>query len=180
MSYRASLFGRLSPAEQLAVLRESPPAERSARIRALPLDDAADLIQAAPDAQRDGLLALLEDAARTEVRALLAYAEDVAGGLMNPQFVAPSSPVQCRRGDSLFAHPRTRLRSADQRCIRAGRRAAPAWRRVATRSVFLTCESDQTDCVMMKDPITVSEDADQEAVGQPLPRVRPPLGAGCR
>lgn len=87
MSYRAPLFHQLSPADQFAVLLELPPPERLARMRMLPLDDAADLIQAAPDAQRDELLGLLEDTARYEVKALLAYAQDVAGGLMNPRFV---------------------------------------------------------------------------------------------
>ena len=85
--YRASLFHELSPAEQLSVLLELSPSERQPWIRMLPLDDAADLVQAAPHEQRAGLLELLEDAARREVKALLAYAEDVAGGLMDPRFV---------------------------------------------------------------------------------------------
>jgi magnesium transporter len=63
------------------------PAERLEWMRLLPLDDAADLVQAAPDEDREGLLALLDDAARTEVVALMAYAEDVAGGLMDPRFM---------------------------------------------------------------------------------------------
>ena len=64
-----------------------PRGERFAWVRLLPLDDAADFVQAAPTDERDGLLALLDDAARREVTALMAYSEDVAGGLMNPRFM---------------------------------------------------------------------------------------------
>jgi magnesium transporter len=89
VSHSAPLFLRLSPAEQFSVLHELPQPEQLVRMRMrmLPLADVADLIQAAPDARRDELLGLLYGAARSEVRALLAYAEDVAGGLMNPRFV---------------------------------------------------------------------------------------------
>ena len=55
-------------------------------MRLLPPDDAADLIQEAPEDERGGLLALLDEPTRKEVTALLAYAEDDAGGLMNPRY----------------------------------------------------------------------------------------------
>src|SRR5919112_6324763 len=77
----------LNPPAQLSMLLGMPPAQRLTWVRLLPLDDAADLVQAAPDEEREGLLALLDDAARTEVVALMAYAEDVAGGLMDPRFM---------------------------------------------------------------------------------------------
>ena len=54
----------------------------------MPPDDAADVIQAAPTEKREALLALLDEPTRSEVTALLAYAEDDAGGLMNPRYVA--------------------------------------------------------------------------------------------
>ena len=151
MSYRASLFGRLSPAEQLAVLRESPPLERLARIRTLPLDDAADLIQAAPDAQRDGLLGLLEDATRSEVRALLAYAEDVAGGLMNPRFarLRPEFSVDeairyLRIHGRDFAQPISDayVLDAEQRLLGV----------VSPLDLFSSPANQTIDCVMTKDP----------------------------
>jgi magnesium transporter len=56
-------------------------------MRLLPPDDAADVVQESPEEERDALLALLDDTTRREVTALLAYAEDDAGGLMNPRFV---------------------------------------------------------------------------------------------
>src|SRR5690606_31943122 len=49
-------------------------------------DDAADVIQELEPEQRGDLLARLDETTRREVSALLAYAEDHAGGLMNPRF----------------------------------------------------------------------------------------------
>src|SRR5207249_8451414 len=41
---------------------------------------------AAPEGERETLLHLLDEPTRKEVSALLAYAEDDAGGLMNPRY----------------------------------------------------------------------------------------------
>jgi magnesium transporter len=63
-----------------------PEGERRLYIRLLAPDDAADLIQESSINGRESLLDLLDDATRQDARALLAYREDVAGGLMNPRF----------------------------------------------------------------------------------------------
>jgi magnesium transporter len=79
-------FLSLNASDQAELLLALPPGERRLWLRLLAPDDAADVIQAAPPVERAGLLALLEDTTRTEVTALLAYAEDEAGGLMNPRY----------------------------------------------------------------------------------------------
>jgi magnesium transporter len=71
---------------QATLLVGMPPGERRLWMRLLPPDDAADVIQRAGVEHRAELLALLDEATRHEVQALLAYAEDEAGGLMNPRF----------------------------------------------------------------------------------------------
>ena len=81
-----AFFRRLSPPDQAELLLALPPGERRLWMRALPPDDAADVSQEAPAEERDGLLALLDEPTRKEVTALLAYAEDDAGGLMNPRY----------------------------------------------------------------------------------------------
>ena len=80
------VFLSITAGEQSAIVLELPPDERRSWMRLLPPDDAADVIQEAPDEEREGLLALLDDQTRREVTALLAYAEDRAGGLMNPRY----------------------------------------------------------------------------------------------
>ena len=80
------LFFTLSPADQLAIILGLPEGERRSWIRLLAPDDAAALLQSATTAVRGELLALLDEPTRKEVLGLLAYAEDQAGGLMNPRF----------------------------------------------------------------------------------------------
>ena len=79
-------FLGLPTTDSLDLMSALPKTERRTWMRLLPLDDAADLIQHAPDEGREALLLLLDDATRKEVNALLAYAEDAAGGLMNPRY----------------------------------------------------------------------------------------------
>ncbi len=81
------LFLSLSAHDQAELLRALPEADRRSWMRLLAPDDAADLVQEIPHDRREELLCLLDDATRKEVNALLAYAEDDAGGLMNPRFV---------------------------------------------------------------------------------------------
>jgi magnesium transporter len=79
--------------DQYELLMHMPAGQRRSWLRLLPPDDAADLIQEADDGERPDLLALLDDPTRRDVTALLAYAEDDAGGLMNPRYarVRPDS-----------------------------------------------------------------------------------------
>jgi magnesium transporter len=81
-----SFFLSLSSRDQAELVLAFPSGERRSWLRLLPPDDAADLIQNAPREEWSDLLALLDEPTRREVSALLAYAEDDAGGLMNPRF----------------------------------------------------------------------------------------------
>jgi magnesium transporter len=63
-----------------------PEDERGVWLGRLAPDDIADIIQQLPVEQRSAWLERIEPKTRAEVRALLAYAEDVAGGLMNPRY----------------------------------------------------------------------------------------------
>jgi len=81
------LFVALAPHDQLELLETIPPDERRSWVRLLPPDDAVDLVQQAVDeVRRAELHALLDEATRHHVIALRAYAEDAAGGLMNPHY----------------------------------------------------------------------------------------------
>ena len=79
-------FLGLTAREQANLLLALPGLARRTWLRLLPLDEAADVIQETPAAAREELMKLLDDVSLREVRALLAYAEDEAGGLMNPRF----------------------------------------------------------------------------------------------
>ncbi len=81
------LFLSLSARDQAELLRALPSPEHRSWMRLLPPDDAADLVQEVPHDRREELLHLLDDTTRKEVSGLLAYAEDDAGGLMNPRYI---------------------------------------------------------------------------------------------
>ena len=81
------LFLRLNAQEQFELINRLLWPEKRSWLRLLAPDDAADLIQECPQEEREKMLSLLDDENRTDVIALLAYAEDDAGGLMNPKFV---------------------------------------------------------------------------------------------
>ena len=80
-------FLQLSAADQYDLIKELQNSQKRGWIRILAPDDAADLIQQFPHEERAQILALLDITTMREVVALLAYAEDDAGGLMNPRFV---------------------------------------------------------------------------------------------
>src|SRR5213592_2459819 len=86
--------------DQAELILETSAGERRSWMRLLPPDDAADVVQAAPQAEREGLLALLDEPTRREVMALLAYAEDDAGGLMNPRYARVRADVGVDEGIS--------------------------------------------------------------------------------
>ena len=81
-----NFFLALDAKSQSELVFALPEGERRLYIRLLAPDDAADLIQQSPKHEREYLLELLDDTTRQEAKALLAYREDVAGGLMNPRF----------------------------------------------------------------------------------------------
>jgi magnesium transporter len=76
----------LSAADQCALVRALPTAERRMWLRLLAPDDVVDLIQNAPPEERPGMVALLDEVTQHDAAALLAFAEDEAGGLMNPRY----------------------------------------------------------------------------------------------
>lgn len=80
------LFLQLGPRDQAQLILALPPAERRLWIRLLAPDEAVDVIQEAARDDREGLLSLLDDKTRSEVKGLLDYAEEQAGGLMNPRY----------------------------------------------------------------------------------------------
>jgi len=160
---RAPQFQELSPSEQLSTLCALPPQERQAWMRTLPLDDAADLVQAAPDARRDGLLALLDDTARREVIALLAYAEDVAGGLMNPRFLRLRPDLSI---DEAISYLRIQGREISQPAhyayvLDADQRLLGV---VSPLDLFCSQGERKVEDLMIRHPITVAEHTDQELV----------------
>ena len=172
-------FFDLSAADQVDVILALPPGERRPWVRLLAPDDVADLSQAAPADQRNGLLALLDEATRAEATALLAYAEDEAGGLMNPRYIRVRPDMTAAEALSYFR------RQAQQRSGRdtptyayildAEGRIAASFERIHDAEGKLLGQVSLTDLIagdaatsvaelMHTGVITIPEEADQEEV----------------
>lgn len=81
------LFLNLHPLDQAQLIIKLPNNEQQWWLRFLPIDDTADLLQRMSHHQREAALLMLDEHSRREVMGLLAYAEDSAGGLMDPHYV---------------------------------------------------------------------------------------------
>jgi magnesium transporter len=90
-----NFFLSLDANSQSRLLLSLPEGERRLFMRLVAPDDAADLIQESAKPQRQYLLDLLDEKTKQEVKALLAFREDIAGGLMNPRFarLRPDSSI---------------------------------------------------------------------------------------
>jgi magnesium transporter len=156
-------FLALSARDQSEMIQGMPAAERRGWMRLLPLDDAADLVQEADPDFRDELLGLLDEATRKEVVALMAYAEDQAGGLMDPRFarVRPDMTV-----DEAISYLRKQLREyvGTLRYLYVLDEQQHLLGVVAFRAIFTAPPDNKVRDVMRTDLITATEDMDQEAL----------------
>src|SRR5213592_2456478 len=139
--------------------------ERRSWMRLLPPDDAADVVQAAPEAEREGLLALLDEPTRKEVAALLAYAEDDAGGLMNPRYARLRPDMSVDEAITyLRRQARERLETiyymyvldAEQRLLGV----------VSFRDLFAAPPEKKVRDIMHTEVVTAPESMDQEALSR--------------
>lgn len=158
------LFG-LANTDLTKLVLALKPSDRRYWIRMLQPDDIADLIQAAPGEERDGLLGLLDERARHEVNALLAYAEDEAGGLMNPRYarVRPDMTVDeavsylrklARQNLGTFSY--AYVLDEQQHLLGA----------ISLRELFASGGERRVRDVMRTDLVTLQENVDQETVSQ--------------
>lgn len=157
------IFLGLTRREQSQLLVILPTLTRRAWLRLLPLDEAADVIQHAARTERDGLLKLLDDVSLREVRALLAYAEDEAGGLMNPRFarLRPEMTV-----DEAILYLRRQAQQKD-RPIYYCYVLDPEQRLkgiLSFRQLLTASAAKRIEEVMITEMVTVPEDLDQEKV----------------
>ncbi|HEX4998099.1 MAG TPA: magnesium transporter [Terriglobia bacterium] len=155
-------FFSLSSFHQAELLQSLPEGQQRLWLRVLAPDDAADLIQLWPEEDRRRLLDMLDDVNRREVVALLAYAEDEAGGLMNPRFarLRPEMPT-----DEAFAYLRRQAPQLETIYYAYVLDSSQRLLGVLTiRQLFAADRSKTVRDVMNPHPISVHEDTDQEAL----------------
>lgn len=155
-------FLESSATEQLELLRGMPRENRRSWMRLLPPDDVADILQVASPEEQPVLMDLLDTPTRHEVNALLAYAEDVAGGLMNPRFVRVRPDM---RVDEAMRY--LHLQSQEQVTLYYVYVLDPQQQLLGVltlRKLFSAPPHALIQDIMRTDVISVPEDLDQEAV----------------
>jgi len=154
-----------SPREQAELLHAIPPEDLRAWVRLLAPDDAADLVQEATPEERERILSLLDEQTRRDVKALLAYAEDAAGGLMStryarlrPEMTVDEAIKYLRRQAQERLETVYYLYVLDEQQHLVGV--------VTFRDLFAAPPGALVKDIMRKDPVTVRDDMDQEAVSR--------------
>ncbi len=156
-------FLQLSPPDQAQMILALPPGERRLWMRLLAPDEAVDVIQEAPAEEREALLLLLDEPTRREIKGLLDYAEDQAGGLMNPHYARLRPDMTVDEGISYLrkdARNRTEtvyyayVVESDQRLLGVA----------SFRDLFATHGDKLVQEVMRTDVVTAPEHMDQEAL----------------
>jgi magnesium transporter len=159
------LFLNLGPSDQAEWFSVLDWSERRSWLRLLPLDDSADLIQEFPLEERERLIGLLDRDTAADVTALLAYAEDAAGGLMNPRFVRLRPDVTV---DVAVRYLRTQARKQVE-TIHYAYVIGPDAKLMGTvsfRDLLLASPDKLVSEIMETDLITVPEHMDQEEVSR--------------
>jgi magnesium transporter len=163
----ADFFLALSTRDQSELLQDLGPERSRPWMRLLAPDDAADVVQALPSEDRARFLALLDPATQGEVTALLAYAEDAAGGVMNPRYMRlrPDISVevairylrrQAIRGIEVIDY--AYVLDSDMHLLGV----------VSFRELFAAPPEKHVVDIMHTDLVTVTEETDQEAVAHLL------------
>lgn len=159
------LFLSLGPNGQLELVGELPTQEKRSWLRLLPMDDAADFIQKMEPEQRTEILNLLDEGSRREVLGLLAYAEDEAGGLMNPRYIRLRPDMSVEEAIRyLRAQARTPIEiiyytyvlDYDQKLLGV----------ISFRELLLAAPDKRIRELMVTDLVTVPEEMDREHVAE--------------
>ena len=161
-----ALLEHLSASEVYELIRDCPPEEQRKWLSRLPPDDIADLVQQVEEEEeRERLLNLLDPRVRAETVGLLVYAEDVAGGLMNPRFarIRPEMTVA-----EAIAYLRTQKRNTAE-TIYYSYVIGPDERLlgvVSFRDLVTSPPEPRVHDIMTTDLVTVPEQMDQEEVSR--------------
>ncbi len=161
----AEFFLDLSARDQAELLELLGPDRSRPWIRLLAPDDAADLLQALPAEDRGRYLELLDPVSQREVTALLAYAEDAAGGLMNPRYMRLRPDITVEVAIRYLRRQAIRgIEVIDYAYVLdPGMRLLGV---VSFRELFAAPPDQSVEDVMHRDVAAVTEETDQETVAQ--------------
>ncbi|ADO73222.1 magnesium transporter [Stigmatella aurantiaca] len=163
-------FLSLPAKEQAELILALPTGERRTWMRLLAPDDAVDVVQEANAEAKAALLAELDSTTRHEVMALLAYAEDEAGGLMNPRF-ARVRPDMTSDEAIRYLRQQTRQKGETVHEVYVLDAQQHLLGVVSLSQLFQAPPGMPISEFMVTKVFTVTEETDQEAVGRLFSRL---------
>lgn len=159
------LFLELDTLDQKQLLRGVPLSTRKKWIKILEPDDLADLLREVGEEEKEETFSYLGDNARKEVKALLAYAEDEAGGLMNPRFIRIRPELLVEEALS-YMRAQMRLQNDPIYYGYVLDRAQVLLGIVSLRQLFLSNPTTKVEEIMTRELVVIPHDMDQEEVSK--------------
>lgn len=159
------LFLELDTLDQKQLLKVAPLSTRKKWIKILEPDDLADLLREISEDEKEETLSYLGDNARKEVKALLAYAEDEAGGLMNPRFIRIRPELLVEEALS-YMRAQMRLQNDPIYYGYVLDRSQVLLGIVSLRQLFLSNPTTKVEEIMTKEMVVIPHDMDQEEVSK--------------
>ena len=162
----AELLEELDPVSAAGILRSLSRAVAADLLEAMDPDDATDVFEEFPKADAEQILTAMEPEEAAEIRELMAYPPDSAGGIMTPAFVAVPPDL---RADQAVTSLRQVAEEAET--LFYVYVIDPAERLLGVLSLHnlvLTRPETPVSQVMVRDPIRVRADADQETAARLL------------
>lgn len=156
-------FDELAVREQVDLIGTLSTEAQRLAVRVLDPDDAADLLQSVDPMLRKKLLALLDASARAEVTALLAYAEDVAGGLMNPRYIRTRPHMNAQEA-IMYVRKQVAANPATSSYVYVLSNEQKLMGVISMRELLLLNGAVEISQVMRKELVTLPENCGQEDV----------------
>ncbi len=163
-AHKADLIVHMQPPFGKRLLDPIDPLKAAEILGEMASDDAADILSDLEDEQREAVLAVLSMSEKKEYEGLMAYADDTAGGIMLPEFVA--LPAETTAEEALIA---LREMSDDVEMANYIYVVGAEGKLVGVlslRKLVIASPHKRIRDVMEADVITVSPDTDQEQVAR--------------
>lgn len=159
------LFLKLNAEERASIISDLDVTGRTLWLRLLDPDDAVDVIQNFPHHERRALVDLFDNTNRNHINALLAYAEDDAGGLMNPRYVRVRPEMRVAEAVR-YVHQQALGQVETMYYVYVLGPDQELLGMLSFRELFTSPPGEFVNNVMHTDLITAQEEMDQEELGR--------------
>ena len=166
----AEVMEELEPGSAAARLLEMNPSDVGPMLEAMDADEVADVLHELDDDARQPYLAVLDSFLRTEVERFLAYGPDTAGGMMRTDVAALSADLTTAQATKeLKAMNETFDDLSYVYVVNDDRQLQGV---LSFREMVFASDDTSLARVMVRDPVTVSPEADREEAAELIQRFR--------